>query len=75
LPSDDPSLPEKTNQFEEYYNTGLTYLSELGQTVNRADEGLNIARAYLEVNTLENLDLAEEIAHESLQVFLEYNRR
>ena len=75
LPSDDPSLPEKTNQFEEYCSTGLTYLTELGKTVNRADEALDIARAYLEVNTLENLDLAEEIAHESLQVFLEYNRR
>ena len=75
LPSGDPSLPEKITQFEEYYNMGLTYLSELGQTVNRADEALDIARAYLEVNTLENLDLAEEIAHESLQVFQEYNRR
>jgi tetratricopeptide (TPR) repeat protein len=75
LPSDDPSLPEKITQFEEYYNTGLTYLTELGKIVSRADKALNIARTYLEVNTLENLDLAEEIAHESLQVFLEYNRR
>jgi hypothetical protein len=43
--------------------------------VNRADEALDIARAYLEVNVLENLDQAEELAHESLQVFQDYNRR
>ncbi|MFS0513994.1 tetratricopeptide repeat protein, partial [Nostoc sp. UIC 10607] len=70
------SLPqEKIAQFEEYYNTGLTYLAELGQTVNRADEALDIARAYLEVSVLKNLDRAEELAQESLQIFHEYNRR
>jgi tetratricopeptide (TPR) repeat protein len=75
LPADDPSLQEQIAQFEEYYNTGLAYLAELGQTVNRADEALDIARAYLEVNVLENLNRAEELAHESLQVFQDYNRR
>ncbi|MEH2249910.1 tetratricopeptide repeat protein [Nostoc sp.] len=66
---------EQIAQFEEYYNTGLTYLAELGQIVNRADEALDIARAYLEVSVLKNLDRAEELAQESLQVFQEYNRR
>jgi tetratricopeptide (TPR) repeat protein len=70
------SLPqEQIAQFEEYYNTGLTYLAELGETVNRADEALDVARAYLEVSLLKNLDRAEELAQESLQVFQEYNRR
>ncbi|QHG18266.1 tetratricopeptide repeat protein [Nostoc sp. ATCC 53789] len=76
LSSFNDSLPqEQIAQFEEYYNTGLTYLTELGQTVNRADEALDIARAYLEVSVLKNLDRAEELAQESLQVFQEYNRR
>jgi len=75
LPTDDPSLPEQIAQSEEYYNTGLAYLAELGQTVDRADEALDMARAYLEVNVPENLDRAEELAHESLQVFQDYNRR
>ncbi|MEH2211367.1 tetratricopeptide repeat protein [Nostoc sp.] len=72
---DDSSLQEQITQFEEYYNTGLTYLTELGQIVNQADEGLDIARAYIEVSILKNLDRAEELAQESLQVFQEYNRR
>ncbi|MCF2146607.1 tetratricopeptide repeat protein [Desmonostoc muscorum LEGE 12446] len=72
---DDSSLQEQITQFEEYYNTGLTYLAELGQTVNRADEALDIARVYLEVSVLKNLDRAEELAQESLQVFQEYDRR
>ncbi|MEH1824736.1 MAG: tetratricopeptide repeat protein [Nostoc sp.] len=76
LSSIDDSLPqEQIAQFEEYYNTGLTYLAELGQTVNRADEALDIVRAYLEVSVLKNLERAEELAQESLQVFQEYNRR
>ncbi|MBE8964732.1 tetratricopeptide repeat protein [Nostocales cyanobacterium LEGE 12452] len=76
LSSIDDSLPqEQIAQFEEYYNTGLTYLAELGQTVNRAEQALDIARAYLEVNVLKNLARSEELAQESLQVFQEYNRR
>ncbi|QLE41011.1 tetratricopeptide repeat protein [Nostoc sp. C052] len=72
---DDSSPQEQITQFEEYYNTGLTYLAELGQTVNRADEALDVARAYLEVSVLKNLDRAEELGQEFLQVFQEYNRR
>ncbi|WP_442935871.1 tetratricopeptide repeat protein [Nostoc sp.] len=72
---DDSLMQEQIAQFEEYYNTGLTYLAELGQTVNRADEAIDIARAYLEVSVLKNLDRAKELAQESLQVFQEYNRR
>ena len=53
----------------------LAYLTELGQIVDRAEETLGIARAYLKVNVLENLDKAEELAQESLQVFQDYNRR
>jgi tetratricopeptide (TPR) repeat protein len=73
-PFDGSPLQDQIAQFEEYYNTGLTYLAELGQSVDRADEVLDIARAYLEVNVLENLDRAEELARESLQVFQDYNR-
>ena len=75
LSSDDPSLPEKIAQFEEYYNTSLTYLTELGDIVNRANEALNIARAYLEIPALENLEQAESLVQESLQISQEYNRR
>ncbi|ACC82836.1 tetratricopeptide repeat protein [Nostoc punctiforme] len=72
---DDSLLQKEIAQFEEYYNTGLTYLAELGQTLNRADEALDIARAYLEISVLKNIERAEELAQESLQVFQEYNRR
>ncbi len=75
LPDDDSSLQQKIAQFIEYYNIGLAYLTELGRIVDRAEETLDIARAYLEVNVLENLDKAEELAQESLQVFQDYNRR
>lgn len=75
LAPDDSSLPEQIAQFEAYYNTGLTYLTELGETVDRADETLDMARAYLEVSALENLNQAEALAQESLQIFQDYNRR
>jgi tetratricopeptide (TPR) repeat protein/energy-coupling factor transporter ATP-binding protein EcfA2 len=75
LPSDDSSIQEQVVLFEQYYHTGLTYFTELGQTVNRVNEALDMARAYLEVEVLENLDRAEEIAQECLQIFQEYNRR
>ncbi|MFN6567092.1 hypothetical protein [Dendronalium sp. ChiSLP03b] len=34
-----------------------------------------MARAYLEIKFLENLDRSEEIAKESLQIFQDYNRQ
>ena len=74
LPSNDSSLQERIAQFEENYNTGLSYFEELGQTVDKADQVLDIARAYLEVGALENLDKAEQLAQESLNIFQEYNR-
>ncbi|NEO41606.1 MAG: tetratricopeptide repeat protein [Moorea sp. SIOASIH] len=75
LPSNHPTLPEQIEQFETNYTMGLRLLSDLGQIVDRAEEILDISRAYLEVNVLENLDRAEALALESLQVFLDYNRR
>ncbi|WP_293113010.1 tetratricopeptide repeat protein [Moorena sp. SIO4G3] len=75
LPSNHPTLPEQIEQFETNYAMGLRLLSELGKIVNRAEKILDISRAYLEVNALENLDRAEALALESLQVFLDYNRR
>ena len=69
-----PSLQEQITQFEEYYNTGFTYFTDLGQVISKADEALDIARAYLEVKALENLERAEQLAQESLQIFQEYNR-
>ncbi|NEP37519.1 hypothetical protein [Moorena sp. SIO3B2] len=75
LPSNHPTLPEQIEQFETNYTMGLRLLSELGEIVDRAEEILDISRAYLEVNVLENLDRAEALAMESLQIFLDYNRR
>jgi hypothetical protein len=34
----------------------------------------NIARAYLEISPLQNLDGAEALAHQSLQTFQNFNR-
>ncbi|MBD2439631.1 tetratricopeptide repeat protein [Nostoc sp. FACHB-110] len=75
LPNEDTSIPEKIALFEEYYHRGLSYLDELGQTVDKANESLDMARAYLEIEALENLNLSEEIAQKCLQIFQEYNRR
>ncbi|NET67314.1 MAG: tetratricopeptide repeat protein [Moorea sp. SIO1G6] len=75
LPSNHATLPEQIEQFETNYTMGLRLLSELGEIVDRAEEILDMSRAYLEVNVLENLDRAEALAMESLQVFLDYNRR
>jgi tetratricopeptide (TPR) repeat protein len=75
LPVDNSSIPEKIGLFEEYYHKGFTYLDELGQIVNKAEEALDIARVYLEVEILENLNRSEEMAQECLQVFQDYNRQ
>ncbi|MDZ8239423.1 MAG: tetratricopeptide repeat protein, partial [Nostoc sp. ChiQUE01a] len=75
LPKEDVSISEKITLFEEYYYRGLSYLDELGQTVSQADQSLDMARAYLEIEALENLNRSEEIAQKCLQTFQEYNRR
>ncbi|WP_235526269.1 tetratricopeptide repeat protein [Nostoc piscinale] len=75
LPNEDTSITEKIALFEEYYHRGLSYLDELGQTVDKAEKSLDMAHAYLEVEALENLNLSEEIAQKCLQIFQEYNRR
>jgi len=72
--ADDLSLEEQIAQFEGCYHTGFAYFTELGQIINRAEEALNMARAYLEIPVIENRDKAEAIAQESLQIFQEYNR-
>ncbi|NER46896.1 MAG: tetratricopeptide repeat protein [Symploca sp. SIO1A3] len=72
--ADDLSLEDQIAQFEECYHTGFTYFTELGQIINRAEEALDMARAYLEIPVIENRDKAEAIAQESLQIFQEYNR-
>ncbi|BAZ16596.1 signal transduction protein [Calothrix sp. NIES-4071] len=74
-PNNGLSPQEQIAQFEQNYNIGLCYFDELGQTVDKAEEVLDIARAYLEVGALENLEFAEELAQESLHVFQEFNRR
>jgi tetratricopeptide (TPR) repeat protein len=75
LPIDNSSIPEKIALFEEYYHKGLTYFDELGQIVNKAEEALDIARVYLEVEVLENLARSEEIAQGCLEIFQDYNRQ
>ena len=42
---------------------GLSILTDLGQTVSHAEETLDIARAELEIPTLQNLILAETLAN------------
>jgi tetratricopeptide (TPR) repeat protein len=67
--------PTLIHQFETTYTIGLTTLLALGQTVNHAQETLDIARAYLEIPALQNFPLAETLTHQSLQTFQTYNRR
>jgi tetratricopeptide (TPR) repeat protein len=71
----DSSKQEKITLFEEYYHKGFTHFDELGQAIKKSGQALDIARAYLEVEALENLDKSEEIAKECLQVSQYYNRR
>jgi tetratricopeptide (TPR) repeat protein/energy-coupling factor transporter ATP-binding protein EcfA2 len=74
LPKDDPSVPDRITQFEQSYTTGFADFTELGQTVDSAEEALDIARAYLEIRPLENLNRAETLARQSLQTFQDFNR-
>ena len=75
LPENDASVPDRITQFEQSYTTAFTCFTELGQAVDSAEEALDIARAYLEISPLENLDRAESLAHHSLQTFQDFNRR
>lgn len=75
LPEDDASVQNRIAQFEQSYTTGFACLTELGQAVDSAEKALDIARAYLEISPLENLDRAESLAHQSLQTFQDFNRR
>jgi tetratricopeptide (TPR) repeat protein len=69
------AVPDRMAQFEQCYAAGFAQLTELGKVVDRAEAALEIARAYLEIRLLENLDRAETLTRQSLQTFQEFNRR
>ncbi|MEG4280908.1 tetratricopeptide repeat protein [Microcoleus sp. MON1_C1] len=75
IPAGDRTQPIRIAQFENTYAMGLGHLTALGQTVNLAEQTLDIARAYLEIPALENLTLAESLTRQSLQTFQDFNRR
>ncbi|MBE9138127.1 tetratricopeptide repeat protein [Nodosilinea sp. LEGE 07088] len=75
LPATSNSIPEHITQFEQAVADGFARLNKLGQTVDRADEALDIARAYLEIEPLANLDKAEELTQEALKTLQDFNRR
>ncbi len=75
LPLGDNEIPEKIRQFEDAVSAGFDRFAQLGQVIDQADEALDIARAYLEIEPLRNLDRAETLARQSLQTFQEFNRR
>ncbi|MEG4394610.1 tetratricopeptide repeat protein [Microcoleus sp. BROC3] len=75
IPAGDPAQAIRIAQFENTYPMGFSHLTALGQTVNLAEETLDIARAYLEIPALENLNLAESLTRQSLQTFEDFNRR
>jgi tetratricopeptide (TPR) repeat protein len=74
LSNENSTIQEYIGLFEQHYHQGLTYLDELGKTVDKAEQVLDIARVYLDVQLLENLDQAEEMALSCLQVFQERDR-
>ncbi|WP_446357656.1 tetratricopeptide repeat protein [Coleofasciculus sp. A1-SPW-01] len=91
LPADDFNLSEQINQFQTNYTLGLTHLRQLGQTVDSAEETLDIARAYLRIDPIkwtectesrdeishiwEPLNQAETLTRAALETFQAYNRR
>jgi tetratricopeptide (TPR) repeat protein len=75
LPATEATLSEQVTHFEQAYTRGFAQFTELGQVVDGADEALEIARAYLEITALEDLDQAEALARQSLQTFQALNRR
>ena len=74
-PFDGPPLQHHISQFHHHFNTGFEYFDQLGQTVDHADKALDMARVYLEVEVLEDLDHAETITQDALQTFRNFNRR
>ena len=64
-------MPSIIHQFETNYPisilegvaNGLSILTDLGQTVSHTEETLDIALAYLEISTLQNLVLAATLAN------------
>ncbi len=72
---DETAIQTQIARFEETYRTGFDIFAQLGQAVNQANKALDIGRAYLEVPALMQLDRAEELAGQSLQVFQAFNRR
>ncbi|MEM8504895.1 MAG: tetratricopeptide repeat protein [Cyanobacteria bacterium P01_D01_bin.1] len=75
LPPTDPTIPTHIAQFEQSTTDAFTRFTQLGQTVNKAKEALDIARAYLEIPPLRNLAKAETLTRDSLQTFQTFNRR
>ena len=73
--ADAVAIPNQIDQFEQWYIAGFTRFTELGQIVDRAEEALDIARVYLEISALENLDRAEKLTRQSLQTFRDFNQR
>ncbi|MEQ8959489.1 MAG: hypothetical protein RLP02_16470, partial [Coleofasciculus sp. C2-GNP5-27] len=77
-------------QFQTNYTLGLTHLRQLGQTVDSAEETLDIARAYLRIDPIkwtectesrdktshiwEPLNQAETLTRAALETFQAYNR-
>jgi tetratricopeptide (TPR) repeat protein/adenylate kinase family enzyme len=75
LPAKESAISERVTHFEQSYTNGFTQFTELGQVIGRAEETLEIARAYLEITALEDLDQAEALARQSLETFQSFNRR
>ena len=91
LPADDSNLWEQISQFQTNYTLGLTHFRQLGQTIDSAEETLDIARAYLRIDPikwtgcteyrdetshiLEPLNQAETLTRAALETFQAYNRR
>ncbi len=72
---DTATLQDRIAQFQQHYTDGFARFTTLGQEINRAEQALDIARAYLEIPPLENLDQAETLTRQSLQTFQTFNRR
>jgi len=75
LAADEGTVPELKRQFEASWQAGLADLTTLGQVVDREEETLAVARVYLEVGVLEDLERAAALAEEALAVLRQYNRR